>query len=243
MTTATARPAEGALPPLPARVVGVLTSPRATFARLAADPRWLGMLLLTMTVTIGATTWLLSTDSGQQALLDQQVATLESFGRVVSDEMYAAMQDRLPYAAYLQAGTLLVAMPLVTFAVAGLLFGVFSGLLGGDATYRQVLAIVTHAGAVSIVQQLFSAPLNYARESLSSPTNLSVFFPMLAEESFLAAVFGTIDLFIAWWIVILAIGLGVLYRRKTSGIATGLFAVYGVIALAIAAVKSALGGQ
>jgi hypothetical protein len=34
--------------------------------------------------------------------------------------------------------------------------------------------------------------------------------------------------------VVLAVGLAVLYRRKTSSIATGLFVVYGVIGLLIA---------
>jgi hypothetical protein len=44
------------------------------------------------------------------------------------------------------------------------------------------------------------------------------------------------------WLGMLAIGLGVLYRRKTSPIATGLFAVYAVIALGLAAVMSRFGG-
>jgi hypothetical protein len=194
-------------------------------------------------VTVAANAAFVSTEVGQQALLDQQVATMESFGQTVSDAQYARLQDQAQYAPYFQAAGLLVVAPLVTFLSAGLLFGVLNGLLGGNATYRQVLAIVTHSGAVNLVQQLFVTPLNYARSSLSSPTNLSVFLPMLEEGSFLASFFGTIDLFIVWWILVLAIGLGVLYRRKTSPIAVGLFLVYGVIALAIAAVKSALGGQ
>ena len=38
-----------------------------------------------------------------------------------------------------------------------------------------------------------------------------------------------IDIFLVWWLVVLAIGLGVLYRRRTQPIAIGLFAVYAVI--------------
>ena len=40
-----------------------------------------------------------------------------------------------------------------------------------------------------------------------------------------------IDLFIVWWVIVLAIGLGVLYRRRTQPIAITLFGVYTVIAL------------
>jgi hypothetical protein len=51
-----------------------------------------------------------------------------------------------------------------------------------------------------------------------------------------------IDLFIIWWFIVLAIGLAVLYRRRTQPIAISLFAVYLVIILCAAAVMSALGG-
>jgi hypothetical protein len=67
-----------------------------------------------------------------------------------------------------------------------------------------------------------------------------VFVPFLDEKSFLSRLLGTIDLFQIWWLVVLAIGLGVLYKRRTGPIATSLLTVYAVIILAIAAVRSAL---
>jgi hypothetical protein len=67
-----------------------------------------------------------------------------------------------------------------------------------------------------------------------------VFVPFLDENSFLSRLLGTIDLFQIWWLVVLAIGLGVLYKRRTGPIATSLLTVYAVIILAIAAVRSAL---
>jgi hypothetical protein len=51
-----------------------------------------------------------------------------------------------------------------------------------------------------------------------------------------------IDLFVVWWLFVLAIGLGVLYKRRTQPIAFGLFCVYAVIALVAAAVMSRFGG-
>ena len=53
----------------------------------------------------------------------------------------------------------------------------------GTRRYKQVLAVVTHAGAISISATLFTLPLNYARESLSGATNLGVFAPFLDEGS------------------------------------------------------------
>jgi hypothetical protein len=66
---------------------------------------------------------------------------------------------------------------------------------------------------------------------------------MIDEESFLGRLAGTIDLFMVWYVVVLAMGLGVLYRRRTQPIAIALFVVYAVIAVGFAAIMSRLGGS
>jgi nucleoside recognition membrane protein YjiH len=45
-----------------------------------------------------------------------------------------------------------------------------------------------------------------------------------------------------WWMLSLAIGLGVLYRKRTGPIATTMLAVYAVIGVIIAAIKTASTG-
>jgi hypothetical protein len=66
--------------------------------------------------------------------------------------------------------------------------------------------------------------------------------PFLDENSFAERMLGSIDLFLIWWIVSLAIGLGVLYRRRTAPIATTLVVIYVTIGLVIAAIKTASSG-
>jgi hypothetical protein len=153
------------------------------------------------------------------------------------------MERMLPMMRYIVPGSQLVMMPLITMVVAGILFAVFNALLGGAASFKQVAAVVTHSGAVTLVQQLFVAPLNYARESMSSATNLGVFVPFLDEGHILARFLGTIDLFIVWWLLVLAMGLAVLYRRRTSPIFWSFMGIYVIIALVIAvAIRGASGG-
>ena len=98
------------------------------------------------------------------------------------------------------------------------------------------------SSVVTGLRTLFSTPLNYARESMSSPTNLAAALPFFEDNTFGARLLGSIDLFLIWWIVSLAIGLGVLYKRRTAPIATTMLVVYGAIALTIAAVRSVLAG-
>jgi Yip1-like protein len=227
---------------LAARVVGVLTSPRATYADVAAHPRWLGVLIVVLLATTVPTVWLLSTPVGQQASLDQQMQALESFGVKVSDEMYQQMEQRAPYSAAIAGVSQVVLLPLSTLLIAGIAFGIFNGALGADAAFRQVFAVAAYSTVVGGLRTLFSAPLNYARESLSSPTNLASVLPVFDDASFPGRLLGSIDLFLIWWILNLAIGLAVLYRRRTAPIATTMFVVYAAIAVTIAAVRSVFAG-
>lgn len=226
-----------------ARLVGVVFSPQATFTRIVARPRWIAALAVVTLVVGLATLAFLSTEAGQTAWLDQQVRQREAFGSPMTSEQYAQMEKIAPYVGYIGGGTTLVFVPVVTMVLSGLLLAIFNALLGGSASFKQVAAVMSHAGAISIVQQLFIFPLNYARESLSSATNLGVFVPFLDESSIISRFLGTIDLFIVWWLIVLAIGLGVLYRRKTAPIFWSFMGVYVVIALVIALVmRGASGG-
>jgi len=227
---------------LPARIIGVLTSPRATYADVAARPRWLGVVLFVAIVGSASVFTFLSTDVGQQAAFDQQRTTMESFGVRINDAQLARMEQGLKYAPYTGGIGQLVFWPLAGAILAGIGLGIFNALLGGDATFKQVFAIVAHSGVVMTLAQLFGLPLAYARESMAGSTNLAVLFPFLDEASFVARLLGGIDLFVVWWAISLSIGLGVLFRRRTGPIAISILSVYGAIALIIAAIKTAAAG-
>jgi Yip1 domain len=236
--------ATGAAPAksLPARVLGVLFAPRATYADVAAHPRWLGVLLVIIMLGGAATFTFLSTDVGKAALLDQQVKTMESFGVKIPEAAYDRMEQGIDRARYTGVAAQAVAMPLAALIVAGLAFAVFNAFMGGDGTFKQVYSVVAHSGVILSVSQLFGMPLAYARESMSGATNLAVFLPFLDENSFAARALGSVDLFLLWWAVSVSIGLGVLYKKRTGPIALTLIALYVGIGIVIAAIKTAVAG-
>jgi hypothetical protein len=236
MTTATTAGAAPARQSLAARFVGIIVSPRSTFEGVAARPAWFGMLAVTIVASIVLVGGFMFTQVGQDAWL-QTVTT----ARQMSDQQVQTMERMAPYAGYFAIGQMLVFVPLMLLVVSGVLYAVFNAALGGDATFKQVFAVVVHGGPVGVISQLFAMPLNYFRGTMTSAANLSVLFPMLDESSFANRLLGTIDLFLVWQVIVLAIGLGVLYRRRTQPIATGLLIVYAVIAVIIALVKTRLG--
>ena len=227
---------------LVARFIGIITAPRATYESVVAHPKWFGMLALTTLIVMFCTVLPMTTEGGREALLETQVKQMESFGMQVNDQMYQQMRSRIGIAPYTTAAGVLIMSPIITAALAGILFAVFNAAMGGTASFKQVYSVVVHGGAISVLGQLITGPLNYVRGTMTSATNLAVLLPMLPEGSFMAKLAGMIDLFVLWWVFVLAIGLGVLYRRRTQPIAVSLFAVYAVIALAVAAVMSRLGG-
>jgi hypothetical protein len=227
---------------LVARFIGVITEPRATFESVAAHPKWLGMLALTTAIILAGSVLPMTTEGGKEALLETQVRQMESFGVQVNDQMYQQMRSRMGIAPYTTAAGVVIMSPIITAVLGGILFAIFNALMGGSATFKQVYSIVVHAGVISALGHLVTGPLNYFRGTMASATNLSVLLPMLPEGAFVTRLAGMIDLFVVWWVFILAVGIGVLYKRRTQPVAMTLFGIYAVIALVAAAVMSRLGG-
>src|SRR5688500_5914215 len=182
-------------PGLAARLIGVVFSPRDAYAAVAARPRALGALAVSVLIMLAANAVFLSTEVGQNALLDQQLSAIKAFGVTVTNEMVQQMEARLAYAVYSTAASLLVGVPLICAILAGLLLAIFTAVLGGGATFKQVYAVAAHSTIIGAIQQIFSMPIMYAREEMASPTTLAVFFPMLEETSFFTYLFSAVDLF------------------------------------------------
>ena len=223
---------------LVSRLIGVVFSPRAAYTAVAARPRWLGALLVSGAIFIAAQVIFLSTEVGQNATLDQQIAVMKAVGVNITDQMVQQMQSRLAYAPYTTAVSLLIFLPLVCAMVAGLLLAVFTAILGGGATFRQVYALVAHSMIIGGIQQAFSFPIMYAQKSMSSPTRLAVFFPGLDEMGFATYLLSGLDLFYIWSLINTSIGVAVLYKRRTGPVAAVLLGIYVTIVVIIAAVRA-----
>jgi hypothetical protein len=229
-------------PGLASRLIGVLLSPRETFAAVAAKPRWLGVMVVTLVMSSAAYYLILSSPDMQDAIIDQQVRAIESNGNTVSDDQLANMERFIGYIPVGYAVGIFILGPLFGAAIAGIFTGIFTTLMGGNGTFKQVFAVMNHAGFIPAISALFVAgmlALGARPVGVRPPgANLGVFLPMLEETSFLAVMLRSIDMFLLWWMVVLAIGLGVLYKRRTGPIATTFIGLYVVIALLIAVFTS-----
>ncbi len=139
------------------------------------------MLVLVTVIIAAGVTLPMTTEAGRQAALDNNVRQMENFGMQVTDEMYANMAKGMRFATYQTFVSVLVFGPVVSVVIAGILWRVFTVLMGGQATFKQLFAVYVHSSVISAAGQLFTGPLNYFRGSMSSATNLAVFLPMIDE--------------------------------------------------------------
>jgi len=226
---------------LAARMYGVIRRPRATFTALAGTPSWLPVLAATTAITFLGGIAFLGTDVGRQALVDQWERTATAFGQTLDDAGYARMQEtadsgtfRLLYAAV----TALTNGPVLVLAVSGLLFL----MLKPRRPFAEVLTIASYSTVILALRQVIATPVDFMRETIASPTTLVGFFSMLDEASPVARFLGVIDLFVVWWIVVLAIGASLLYRRPTRRLAIAFTGAYVALALLAALAMAVSGG-
>ena len=219
------------------RFMGIIFSPTVVYNEVVQRPNWLGMLLVVSIVGAVFIGGFFSTEIGQEAWLDEALSKASSSSGELSDQQIETMEKIQPYVGLIGVGQVLVGGPLVTLILSGLLFVVFNAILGATSTFRQLFSVVVHSGVIGAVQNIFTWPLNYFREVISpSPTSLAAFLPMLDEDSFIYGFAMGIDLFLLWWLIVLAIGLAILYKKKAKSIALSLLIVYGLIVSVFAAV-------
>lgn len=229
-------------PGLLARAIGVITAPGETFKHIVRTPKVSGALFIVCLATALSAGLPQFTERGRAAALEAQVEAMERMGMTVTDEMYGqlAVRSQSNLAGYITLVSTFVMVPVASVFFTALFWFIFNTILGGTATFKHVMAVVVHSQIVQTLGAVIAAPIMFARGQMSTTgvANLGGLVPFLEESSFLARFLGMIDLFLVWWVIVLAIGLAALYKRTATGVATGLLITYGAIALVFAFVFS-----
>jgi hypothetical protein len=215
------------------RFIGILTAPKATFESVVSFPRWFGMFVVTTLLSTPVGIWFFWSEAGQQALLAQ----MRQDNPAIQD---AQAQFGVMMAKYASLGGPVLGI-VILLILSGILMGVFA-ITGGSASFKQVLAVVSHAWVVGTIATVVLTILNYVRGSMVTVTSLHGLGQAFTEHSFMANFLANVDLWWCWYLVVLAIGLGVLYRRRTAPIFISLLGIYLFFGVIGAALKTAFAG-
>jgi hypothetical protein len=229
-----------------ARAVGMIVSPGETLRAVIARPRPGIILLLVCIVVSLATALPQMTARGQQTTLDTQVQQTERMtGQPVTPEAYASMQKFVSYSPYISAVAVFIMVPVITLLFSVVYWALFNVVLGGSAALKEVVGIVAHTQVIGALGAVLGAPIQYIKgvQTAAGPFNLGALAPMLDPSTFLAKYLGGMNVFTIWSIFATAIGLALLYRRKTWPIAAMLIALYLLLAGVFTAGMSSFMGR
>jgi hypothetical protein len=220
----------------------MVRTPRATLTDAISNPRSVDLAVVIIAIAAACSAGFLLTRVGQLAALDQQVRQLESFGAVITDETYADLRELVPYRPMIDAAVILIGWPIFWLVSARVVQWVAIRSGRRERSFEQVLTVMVHVSAIFAVRAIVAAPINYARESLGGGTSLRMVMPGLGESTFPARLLGAVDIFVLWWLVLIAVGLSILYQTRTLPIARWLFGAYAGGAAAVALTQALRGG-
>jgi hypothetical protein len=227
------------------RIFGVVRRPRATMTAVASSPRWIAILAILTIATAGSRVAVFETRVGRLALVDEWERTALAFGQEVDDVRYAQLRELSTHAVAYGLAAAVVNGPLLVFVVAAASFLLFGRLRAASQTrvsFTQVCAVVSYASVPLALRQIVASVSTYASESTASASSIGTWWTSLNEASAAARFAGALDIFVIWWVVLLAIGLGVLYQRGAGRLAMTFLGAYAGVALVLAGTMAALGG-
>ena len=156
-------------------------------------------------------------------------------------EQIAKIEDRMDgpqISSWISSG---LGMPITVFFMALLALIVGNTFMGGSAKYGQLVNVTAWAYMISILENIVKIPLMLSKWSLEVYTGLGV-LGVGEKGSFINSLFAGIDIFAIWRIVLIAIGMGIIYNKKTRPYTVAMLIAWFVLRLISAGISSFFGG-
>jgi hypothetical protein len=128
-----------------ARLGGVFFAPAGVFQDLRQRPSWLAPLLVITLAVVGLNAMVAFSATGLEAMRQEFLAQVPENTPPETVEQQLGM-----YRMFAPIGAL-ISVPLFLVVLAGLLYVVFSVVLGGEGTFRQTFSAYSHAGYIGLV--------------------------------------------------------------------------------------------
>jgi hypothetical protein len=195
-----------AAPTLPRRIADTFVAPRRLFAGFRQEAPWFDVLLLSTAAAVAAASLL-----PDEFFLAQVETPVDRLGRPVV--VTSSPAEIAHYGRYMAMISALVGHPILAFCLAGVLSLVFTVLGGGRASYRQYLAVVSHA---LLIPALGTLLLLGARALGHTYDSFNLALRLLAG----------IDPFVVWMLLVAAVGVAELDGRRRWGSAAAILVLF-----------------
>jgi hypothetical protein len=215
------------------RLLGVLFAPGKTFRSIAERPTWL-VALLVLAVASAAVGYVAAQRTDYRDVMIQSARA--KGGDVDEARMEPGIEMMEKAGPAISAVTTPVFVTLVVL-IAALLYWLAFKLVGSDFSYKSSLSVTLYAGVPAILSLLLSIPVILSKESITYAdvkqsgggsflqSNLAFLAPEDAP-SWLTALYGSLDFFALWGLVLSIIGYRALSRKPTGTVTVTVFVIW-----------------
>ncbi len=231
---------EHGIPSLPVRIVQVFVSPAKLFDALRHRPAWIGAVvgLIGLSIALQFLTPVVVPEEVLRRAAEARIADFIPAGAdpaVLEQQVDAAISPGVGVI----VGTLIVT-PIVLLIIAGLLLIAFNVILGGEASFKQLLSAATHSMYIGTAGGVLSIGLLAVGAEIVT-LSPGLFLPEM--EGFLGRFLNGINIFSVWTCGVLGVAVSRFYpgRSVTAG-TTYLLVLYLIFVAALAMFSGLLAG-
>ncbi len=199
---------------------------------------------LLILAVVGVITYLPVQDLVAEFEYEKTVSYIENLDRLTDEqkvEQIEKIDERMSGPNYMGWISSFLGNPIVVFFMALVALIVGNTFMGGSAKYGQLVNITAWAYMISILENIVKIPLMLSKWSLEVYTGLGV-LGIGEKGSFINSLFAGIDIFAIWRIVLIAIGMGIIYNKKTKPYMIAMLIAWFVLRLISAGFSGFSGG-
>lgn len=225
-------------------VINVYIAPDKVFKAVKDFNFKKALIPLLILAVVGVISFWAIQDLATEVGYDAAVERIESSSRIADDqkeEIIAKMDERMSGPNYMGWIFSFLGNPIAVFFMALVALIVGNTFMGGSAKYGQLVNITAWAYMVAILEAIVKIPLMLSKWSLEVYTGLGV-LGIGEKGSFINSLFAGIDIFAIWRIVLIAIGMGIIYNKKTKPYIVAMIIAWFVLRLIGAGFSSFFGG-
>jgi hypothetical protein len=225
-------------------VINVYIAPDKVFKAVKDFNFKKALIPLLILAVVGVISFWAIQDLATEVGYDAAVERIESSSRIADDqkeEIIAKMDERMSGPNYMGWIFSFLGNPIAVFFMALVALIVGNTFMGGSAKYGQLVNITAWAYMVAILEAIVKIPLMLSKWSLEVYTGLGV-LGIGEKGSFINSLFAGIDIFAIWRIVLISIGMGIIYNKKTKPYIVAMIIAWFLLRLIGAGFSSFFGG-
>jgi uncharacterized membrane protein len=214
------------------KIINIFFSPTKVFQSLKEKPSWaLPLVIVLIFIALTAVVTVIST---KDVAMAKQEEVLKERG--MSDEQIQQAKvfitGPLPVVFGALGAIIITGVILLIFA---LLINVLLPTLGGVSGFARVFSVVSHSALVMVPGNIIRLLLVVLTKSIYATTSLAAFTPNLARNSVMFQLLASLDLFVIWEMVLVAMGIRITNEVKKNNAYLLVFGIWlGSVILSLA---------